>query len=58
MRHDAPCSPFCYDCQVGINMGGFMPGLGTVINVALLIAGGLLGLIADALSHPASKTRS
>ena len=35
-----------------------MPGLGTIINVALLIAGGLLGLMADALSHPASKTRS
>lgn len=52
MRHDAPCSPFCYDCQVGINMGGFMPGLGTVINVALLIAGGLLGLIGGRFITP------
>lgn len=39
MSHDAPCSPVCYDCQVDINMGGLMPGLGTIINVALLIAG-------------------
>ena len=52
MKHGAPCSPFCYDCQVGINMGGFMPGLGTVINVALLIAGGLLGLIGGRFITP------
>lgn len=35
-----------------------MPGLGTIINVALLIAGGLLGLMVGASLRPASKTRS
>ncbi len=32
-----------------------MPGLGTVINVALLIAGELLGLIGGRFITPASK---
>ena len=44
MNRDVPHIPFCYDCHVGINTGGLMPGLGTIINVVLLVAGGLLGL--------------
>lgn len=44
MSRDVPRISFCYDCHVGINTGGLMPGLGTIINVALLVAGGLLGL--------------
>lgn len=44
MGCDVPRISFCYDCHVGINTGGLMPGLGTIINVVLLVAGGLLGL--------------
>ena len=44
MSRDVPRISFCYDCHVGINTGGLMPGLGTIINVVLLVAGGLLGL--------------
>lgn len=35
MGRDEPRIPFCYDCHVGINTGGLMPGLGTIINIAL-----------------------
>ncbi len=35
-----------------------MPGLGTIINVVLLVAGGLLGLVGGRFITRASKTRS